>query len=224
MEPCGLWRVYQDQSRSFFPYLSRFFKISLDFSRRMADRDHHHAEDDRNQHARESIQGEFRLGPEAIAIVPDSPAISKSRRPVIVSKHAGRPGGGSSSVHPLLDLSGPRGPMQSVGNRLNILLRSRSPATAGRLFACNPAAGPTSRFLSLGSGPAALATSRPKPTRADRFLRLAGPARRGPGGREHAVCGDPRQGRLRIPSRAAYRGAGAGRPRPHMRTTLRPVL
>ena len=31
MEPCGLWRVYQDQSRSFFPYLSRFSRFPLTF-------------------------------------------------------------------------------------------------------------------------------------------------------------------------------------------------
>lgn len=45
---------------------------------------------------------EIRLGQDAHAIVPYSRAISKLRRPVVVSNFVGRQGGGTASVRPLL--------------------------------------------------------------------------------------------------------------------------
>ncbi len=73
---------------------------------------------------------EFRLGQDAHAIVPDSRAKSKLRRPVIVGKHVGRQGGGSPSVHPLLEIIGPIGPFQSLSI---IHHQSRTPSSEGRL-------------------------------------------------------------------------------------------
>jgi|GEM_PF-2859095 len=61
---------------------------------------------------------EFRLGQDAHAIVPYSRAISKLRRPVVVSNFVGRQGGGTASVRPLpCESIGPIGPFQTISSR-----------------------------------------------------------------------------------------------------------